>query len=212
MYNLPYFKEKDIAVVMQFIRQNPFAVLTGCDANNQPVATQVPLLLEEKDGMLFLYGHVQRKTDHHIAFEQNPVVLALFTGPHTYVSASWYTNQQSASTWNYITVHAKGVLKFLDDKALLAILSKTTAHFESNEDSPSLVKKMPEEYVSKMMKAIIAFEMEITQLDNVFKLSQNREKESYDNIHAHLKEQGGDAAAIAEEMEARRSQLFNKQP
>ena len=209
MYNFSYFKEKDITVVKQFMRQNPFAVLTGCDANNHPVATQVPLLLEEKNEKLFLYGHVQRKTDHHLAFEQNPNALALFTGPHTYVSASWYTNQQTASTWNYITVHAKGALKFLDDNALLAILSKTTAHFENNKDSPSLVEKMPEEYVSKMMKAIVAFEMEVTHLDNVFKLSQNREKQSYDNIIPHLEAQGGEAAAIAKEMEARSSQLFN---
>jgi transcriptional regulator len=209
MYNFSYFKEKDIIVVKQFMRQNPFAILTGCDANNHPVATQVPLLLEEKDEKLFLYGHVQRKTDHQIAFEQNPNVLALFNGPHTYVSASWYTNPQSASTWNYITVHAKGVLQFLDDAALLAILSKTTAHFEKNAGSPSLVEKMPEEYISKMMKAIIAFEMEVTHLDNVFKLSQNRDKESYDNIIPHLKAEGGAAAAIAKEMEERSSQLFN---
>jgi transcriptional regulator len=209
MYNFSYFKEKDITVVKQFMQQNPFAVLTGCDANNHPVATQVPLLLEEKNEKLFLYGHVQRKTDHHLAFEQNPNALALFTGPHTYVSASWYTNPQTASTWNYITVHAKGLLKFLDDNALLSILSKTTAHFENNTDSPSLVEKMPEEYVTKMMKAIVAFEMEVTHLDNVFKLSQNREQQSYDNIIPHLQAQGGEAAAIAKEMEARSSQLFN---
>jgi transcriptional regulator len=211
MYNFPYFKEKDINVVKQFMRQNPFVVLTGCDLNNQPVATHIPLLLEEKDEKIILYGHVQRKTDHHLAFEQNPNVLAIFTGPHTYVSATLYTDKQTASTWNYITVHAKGVLKFLDEAALLAILSKTTAHFENNEHSPSLVEKMPEEYVSKMMKAIIAFEIEITNLDNIFKLSQNRDKESYDKIIPKLKEQGGDAAAIAKEMEIRSSQLFNKQ-
>ena len=209
MYNFSYFKETDIAIVKQFMRQNPFAVLTGCDANNHPVATQVPLLLEEKNEKFFLYGHVQRKTDHHLAFEQNPNALALFTGPHTYVSASWYTNHQTASTLNYITVNEKGALKFLDDNALLSILSKTTALFENNTDSPSLVEKMPEEYVSKMMKAIVAFEMEVTHLDNVFKLSQNREKQSYDNIIPHLEARGGEAAAIAKEMEARSSQLFN---
>ena len=210
MYNLPYFKEKDIDVVKHFMRQNSFVVLMGCNADNKPVATQVPLLLEEKDNKLFLYGHVQRKTDHQLAFEHNPHVLALFTGPHTYVSASWYTDKQTASTWNYMTVQAKGVLTFLNDAGLLAILSKITAHFENNEHSPALVEKMSGEYVSKMMKAIIAFEIEVTQLDNVFKLSQNRDKESYHNIIPQLKEQGGEAAAIAAEMEQRSSQLFNK--
>jgi len=210
MYNLPYFKEKDIAVVKQFMHQNPFAILMGCNVNNQPVATQVPLLLQEKDDKIILYGHIQRKTDHHLAFEQNPHVLALFTGPHAYVSATLYTDKQTASTWNYITVHAKGVLKFLDNEALLDILSKTTARFENDKNSPSLVEKMPVEYVAKMMNAIIAFEIEITHLDNVFKLSQNRDKETYNNIISQLNNQGGEAAKIANEMQERGLGLFNK--
>jgi len=208
MYNLPYFKEKDLAVVKQFMKANPFAILTGCDVNHQPVATQVPLLLEERGAQLFLLGHVQRKTDHQLAFEQNPYALAVFTGPHSYVSASWYSNKQTASTWNYITVHAKGMVNFLDEAALLNILSRTTALFENDEHSPALVEKMPEEYVSKMMKAIVAFEMEVEQLDNVFKLSQNRDKESYTVITDKLKAQGGQAADIAGEMMVRKDELF----
>lgn len=208
MYNLPYFKEKDLAVVKQFMHANPFALLTGCDANNQPVATQVPLLLEERDEKLFLLGHVQRKTDHQLAFEKNPHVLAVFNGPHTYVSASWYSNPQTASTWNYISVHAKGVLTFLDETALLSLLRRLTAFFENDAHSPALVEKMPEDYVSKLMKAIVAFEIEVTQFDNVFKLSQNRDKESYTAIVDKLEAQGGQAAAIAQEMQQREEQLF----
>jgi transcriptional regulator len=212
MYNFSYFKEKDIAVVKEFMKANSFAVITGCDANHQPVATQVPLLLEERGGKLFLLGHVQRKTDHQSAFEKNPDVLAIFTGPHTYVSASWYSNKQTASTWNYISVHAKGKLTFLGEAALLNILQRTTALFENNPQSPSLVEKMPAEYVSKLMKAIVAFEMEITHLDNVFKLSQNRDKESYTVITDKLEAQGGQAAEIAEAMKKRGEQLFGTDP
>ncbi|HTE11462.1 MAG TPA: FMN-binding negative transcriptional regulator, partial [Chitinophagaceae bacterium] len=101
-------------------------------------------------------------------------------------------------------------LKFLDDAALLALLSRLTAYFENNPHSPALVEKMPEEYVTKLMKAIVAFEIEVTHLDNVFKLSQNHEKENFTAIVDNLKVQGGQAAAIAQEMEKRRSQLFNK--
>ncbi len=210
MYNFSYFKEKDIAVVKQFMKDNPFAFLCGVDSNHSPVATQVPVLLEERSEQLFLMGHMQRKTDHQLAFEQNPQALVIFNGPHTYVSASWYSNQQTASTWNYMSVHAKGKIQFLDDASLLAILTRTTAQFENNPGSPSLVEKMPEEYVSKMMKAIVAFEIEVTHIDNVFKLSQNRDKESYNNIIPQLQKQGGDAAAIAGEMEKRSSQLFKE--
>ena len=77
MYNLPYFKENDPQVVLQFMREHPFAVLSGCSAANKPVATQVPLLIEERDGKLFLQGHIMRQTDHHKAFESNPEVLPL---------------------------------------------------------------------------------------------------------------------------------------
>ena len=208
MYNLAYFKENDIAVVKKFMLQNPFAILSGCDADQHPVATQVPLLIEEKDNKLFLQGHIMKQTDHHRAFLHNPNVLAIFTGPHTYVSASWYSNPLQASTWNYMTVHAKGVLQFLDEKALFNTLQKTTAHFENDEHSPSLFEKLPGEYVERLTKAIIAFEIEVTGIDNVFKLSQNRDEKSYRNIIEHL--QKGDEASnqVASEMKLRNSQVF----
>ncbi|MFT3933755.1 MAG: FMN-binding negative transcriptional regulator [Chitinophagaceae bacterium] len=208
MYNFSYFKEKDLAVVKQFMQDNAFAFVIGSNAQQQPVATQIPLLLEERDGKFFLLGHVQRKTDHQLAFEQNPQCLAVFTGPHTYVSASWYKDPQVASTWNYMSVHARGIVKFLGDDALLDILKRTTALFENSEYSPALVEKMPQEYLSKMMKAIVAFEMEVTHLDNVFKLSQNRDKETFANITEKLKEQGGEPARVAEEMKKREEGLF----
>jgi transcriptional regulator len=208
MYNFSYFKETDKEVVMQFMRENPFAMLIGCDAGNTPVATQVPLFIEEREGVLFFTGHIQRKTDHHKAMEQNNNVLVVFTGAHTYVSASWYTNSQVASTWNYMSVHAKGVLRFLEEHELLTLLKKTTAHFENNPHSPALVEKMPEDYVQKQMKAIIAFEIKVMHLDNVFKLSQNRDEKSYHTIVEQLREQDADAKKIAKEMGERASQIF----
>jgi len=208
MYQTPYFKEKDHQAVLDFMRKHSFAMLTGCDAGSRPVATQVPLLVEEKEGKLFLYGHIKRKTDHHLAFEQNPRALALFTGPHAYISASWYTNQQNVSTWNYMSVHAGGTLRFVDDAALLDIITRTTTHYEQDAASPALVEKMPEEYLSRMMKAIVAFEIEVTSLESVFKLSQNRNKADYGQIIARLAAQGGEAALVAAEMEKLGSQLF----
>lgn len=210
MYNLSHFKETDLAVVKQFMKDNAFALLVGADAGNQPVATQIPLLVEERADKLFLLGHVQRKTDHQHAFEQNPQALAVFTGPHTYISASWYTNPQVASTWNYMAVHAKGRLQFLDNAALLNILQRTTAFFENNKQSPALVEKMPEAYLDKMMKAIVGFEMEVTHVDNVFKLSQNRDRENFTTIIEKLEAQGGQPAAIAAEMKQRKDDLFGR--
>jgi transcriptional regulator len=211
MYNLPYFKEKDKEVVLQFIHQYPFAFLTGCSETGEPVVTQVPVLIEEREGKLFLTGHIMRQTDHHKVFEKNPNALVVFTGPHTYVSAGWYSNPYQGSTWNYMSVHVKGLLRLLDKDDLITVLRKTTLHFENgNSQSPTVFDNLPNEYVNRLVKLIIAFEIEVTEIDNVFKLSQNRDEESYYNIIEKLQQQGSDGKYIANEMRKRSSQLFKK--
>jgi len=210
MYNLPHYKEPDEKVIIEFVKQHPFAMLIGVDDDSKPVATQVPVFIDERNGHLFLTGHIQRKTDHQIAFEQNPNVLVVFTGAHTYVSASWYENKQQASTWNYMSVHVKGILRFLSTQELYEVLKRTTHHFENDPHSPSLVEKLNDEYVQSNMKAIVAFEVEVKELNHVFKLSQNRDKKSYDNIVKELKKQDGDAKHIAELMEQRKHKVFGQ--
>jgi transcriptional regulator len=210
MYNLPYFKEEDQQVVFEFIRQHPFAFIAGCSEDGKPVATQIPVFIDERDGHLFLSGHMMRNTDHHKAFVYNPNVLAVFTGAHTYVSASWYDDKKQGSTWNYMSVHAKGILKFLDEQALLDVLRRTTSHFENNPNSGANFDDLPAEYVERMAKAIIAFEVEVQQIDNVFKLSQNRDEKSYHTIMEKLNEQDASGKYIAGEMEKRTAQLFTK--
>ena len=208
MYNLPYFKEKDQKVVMEFIHKHPFAFIAGCSPDNKPVATQIPVFIEERNEKLFMTGHMMKQTDHHKAFEQNPNVLCVFTGNHTYVSASWYSNPHQASTWNYMSVHVKGKLRFLDDEALIDVLKKTSLHFENNDHrSPTVFDNLPVDYTNKLMKAIIAFEVEVESIDNVFKLSQNRDKESYHNIIDKLQNQDADGKVIAEEMKKRIEQI-----
>ena len=209
MYSLPYFKEKDEKLVIEFMSKNPFAMLIGC-ANQIPVATQVPLLIHEREGKIFLKGHIMRSTDHHKAFQVNEHALCVFTGPHTYVSASWYSNPQTASTWNYISVHVRGKIRFLDGEQLLEILKETTSHFENNPYSKASFDQLDEDYVQKLVKAIIGFEIEVNHIDNVFKLSQNRDEESYQNIVRELEKQDTQAKEIAEEMKMRFKGHFNK--
>jgi transcriptional regulator len=209
MYNLPYFKEQDKETVIQFIHEHPFAFLAGCAADNKPVATQVPVFIDEKEGRLFLSGHIMRQTDHHNAFVKNPNVLCVFSGPHTYVSGSWYSNPHQASTWNYMSVHVKGILKFLDQDGLISVLKKITMHFEgNNSQSPTVFDNLPEDYKNRLMKAIIAFEIEVHEIDNVFKLSQNRDEESFHKIIDKLRNQDSDGQYIAEQMNQRSEKLF----
>ncbi len=208
MYHLPQYKEKDRAVVIDFMKQHPFAMLVGVDAAMKPVATQVPILVKEKEGELYLQGHIMKATDHCTAFETNRQALALFTGAHAYVSASWYENKQQASTWNYMTVHAQGELCFLEEEQLLQMLEELTAHFENDPSSPAAYKALAPEYITRMAKAIVAFEIKVDSLEHVFKLSQNRDQRSFENIVEKLEQSDADAKTVAVEMNKRKEELF----
>src|SRR5262249_53788274 len=156
------YKEEDKQAILRFIHEHPFAFLAGCDENQKPVATQVPVFIEERGGVYYLTGHIMRQMDHQIAFTKNPAVLVVFTGPHTYVSATWYSNPVQASTWNYMSVHAKGKIKFLDEQGLINVLKKLTLHFENNNTSSlTIFENLPAAYKQPLMKAIVAFEIEV---------------------------------------------------
>jgi transcriptional regulator len=200
MYDIPYFKAGNPNDVIEFMQAHPFALICGSDVNGKPVATQVPLLFMQREEKLFLQGHFMKKQDHTNAFIDNPNALVIFSGAHTYVSASWYENKQIASTWNYQAVHVAGLIRFQDEEFLYQLLTKLTETFEK-ADSPSQVQKMDPQYVSQMMRAIVAFEIEVNSIRNVFKLSQNRDKKSFENIISKLSDQGEDAREIARNME-----------
>ncbi|MEZ4874884.1 MAG: FMN-binding negative transcriptional regulator [Flavobacteriaceae bacterium] len=145
MYALPYFKDHNPQAVFPFIKEHPFAFLTGSFSNGKPVATQVPMLLEEREGQWYLQGHIMRNTDHHKAFVENNQVLAVFHGPHTYVSATWYTQPHMGSTWNYMSVHAAGTLQFIPKESLITLMKKLTLHFEGNNPTspPFMITYLP---------------------------------------------------------------------
>lgn len=209
MYDLPHHKEKDEQVIKEFIARYPFAFVTGCDAENRPVVTQIPVFIEEKDGRRILRGHIMKNTDHHKAFLHNEQVLVVFTGHHTYVSGTWYSNPHTPSTWNYMSVHVKGIVRFLDDDALIDALRTITLYFEDHDQrSATIYDNLPADYTRRLMKAIVAFEIEVTEIDTVFKLSQDRDQASFRNIIKKLREQGEDGQVIATEMEKRESQVF----
>lgn len=205
MYALPHFKIKDPLKILSFMKEHSFVTLCGADAQGKPVATHVPVFVDQVEGELILSGHIMKSSDHHLAFEENPQVMAVFHGPHAYVSASWYVKPDQASTWNYMTVHASGKIRFTDHQALLNILKRTTDHFENNPDSPAGFDKMAAEYVDRLSKAIVAFEIRVNNIDHVFKLSQNRDDLSFQQIIDHLSQGDAQAQAIAEEM--RKSRL-----
>lgn len=192
MYDISYFKANDHQEVIEFMQSNPFVTICGVDKNGLPIAAQIPILIKQVDDKLFICGHLMRKQDHTIAFEMNPNALVIFSAPSAFVSASWYTSKGQASTWNYQTVHAIGKMQMQDEQHLYHLLVALTEKFESDPDAPSQVKNLDPMYMQQNMKAIISFEIEVAQLKHVFKLSQNRDEISHQNIQNELNK--GDAA------------------
>ena len=202
MYKFSYYTEQDDEKIIGFMKQNSFALITGI-GEKYPVATQIPLAIKTDNGKIFLEGHMMRKTDHHLAFEKNNNVLVLFTGPHCFVNANWYTTPSIGSTWNYMTVHAKGKISFTDEEGTLKMVKALSDKYAGTQTAASF-DNLAKEYIDHMVKAIVGFRIEVESVDNVFKLSQNRDEVSQKNIIEQLKKRGdGNSVAIAEEMEKR---------
>jgi transcriptional regulator len=186
MYNIPHFKAKDHQEVIDFMHANPFVTICGVDANGFPVAGQIPVLIKQENDKLFISGHFMRKQDHTNAFELNNNALVIFSAPSAFVSASWYSIKEAASTWNYQTVHAVGKMEMKGEDHLYNLLSELTAHFEEDPNAPTQVKNLDPLYMKENMAAIISFEIEVIELKHVFKLSQNRDNVSHENIKKEL--------------------------
>jgi transcriptional regulator len=205
MYKFSHYTEQEAKKVMAFMNANPFVIITGM-GDQYPVATHIPLETTiNEEGKLILSGHMMRKTDHQLAFEKNNNVLVIFNGPHCYVSASWYTTPEVGSTWNYMTVHAKGKIRFTDEQGTYNAVKAVSDKYEGKDTNASF-DKLPDAYINSMIKAIVGFHIEVESVENTFKLSQNRDEASKKNIIAQLRKRGDDNSnMIAAEMEDRLS-------
>ena len=201
MYSIPEFTVTDKDRIVEFIKAHPFALLTGTSKNGFPEATQLPLHVYYKNDEIYLGGHLMRNTQHHLAFSQYNKMLIVFTGPQAYISASWYTKPNVASTWNYITVYAKGEIVFSDDSETIKELKRITDEFEEPSSKASF-NTMPEDYVNRMAKAVAAFEIKIDSFHAIFKLSQNHNVETRKSIINELRKRNdGDDLKLSNEME-----------
>jgi transcriptional regulator len=108
-----------------------------------------------------------------------------------------------------VSIHARGNIRWMTEQELIAFLKKLTLHYEGYDKSASPVyDNLPEEYTSRLIKGIIGFELEVNSLENVYKLSQTRDKKSYDSIVNELKQKGASENEIAAMMEERKKKLF----
>lgn len=211
MYIPKHYRITDEKLLADFIRQNSFGILITC-AEGVPVATHLPFeYVENGNGEKFLYGHLARGNPQWRAFEPHTEVLVIFSGPHAYVSAQWY-NHVNVPTWNYVTAHLYGKPRIIEahdelHDTLKRLVDQNEA--TTNPDSPYTLEDLPQEYLRAQMRGIVGFEIRITRMEGKFKLSQNREREDFENVIAKLRASGeANAQHVAEEMARIQPELF----
>src|SRR3954447_10694161 len=163
MYLPAAFAETDTPTLHEFMGRHSFATLTS-RGDAGLVASHLPLLLEPEAGPLgHLVGHMARANPQWKDVKDE--VLAIFTGPHAYVSPSWYQEEGTVPTWNYVAVHAYGTLHVVEDRdGLLDILRRSVTAYESPMPEPWPFDES-DPHVEKMLKAIVGFRIEITRLE-----------------------------------------------
>ncbi|WP_438020337.1 FMN-binding negative transcriptional regulator [Sorangium sp. So ce315] len=204
MYIPRSFHEQDESELLALIGEHGFATLVTAE-NNIPFATHLPLLAErDPEGRLLLQGHVARANPQWRAFAQQGEVLAIFTGPHAYISPSVY-RLPGVPTWNYAVVHAYGTPSIVEEPAkVLSSLRRLASKYEAGRDNPWSPDDA-EAVVRQLLSGIVAFEISVTRLEGKFKLSQNRDPQDYDAVMRFLelgRPRGGEG--LVELMGARR--------
>ncbi len=200
MYIPSYYRNNDISEIKSFIRKNSFATLITRGAEN-PEATHIPIeLIEQNKGETYLQGHISRANPQWKNFSDTDLVLAIFQGPHTYVSSGWY-NHVNVPTWNYMAVHVYGKIKIIENDELYQSLKGLVDRYESTSPKPVKVEELPEDMMNKYMKGIVGFRISMEKIEGKWKLSQNRDKEDHQNIiHQLEKLDDVNARLVAEEM------------
>jgi transcriptional regulator len=176
LYIPEHFRVDDPAVLGDFIEAHAFGTLVSSSAGGIH-ASHVPFVLDRDGASLRLLGHVARANGQWSELERADHVLAIFQGPHAYVSPGWYQQHPSVPTWNYAAVHATGRARLIDEAELHELLMRLSAQYESPREKPWKMSELPAAYVDSMLKMIVGFEIEVEKLEGKFKLSQNRPAE-----------------------------------
>ncbi len=190
MYIPEHFRLRHDQDAVAFMRANPFAILIS-STDDGPFATHLPLFVltqmcdNGSQAKMLLRGHVARANPHWRYLEQEPQCLAIFHGPHAYVSPSNHGARESVPTWNYAAVHVYGNARLFSSEDDLRLMLDELIHtFEPayRDQWESLSQK----YRENMLRQIVGFEIAVTKVEGKFKLSQNRTPEDQARVMASL--------------------------
>lgn len=203
MYIPKDFAVADLAALHDLIDDYSFGQLVATMPDGTLEAAHVPFLLDRARGPHgTLLAHVARANPIWQAFAAGHEVLAMFEGPHSYISPRWYANPRSVPTWNFAAVHAYGVPEILDEAGTADIVTRLSAKHEAGQAQPWSPDQVDQKFIAGMRQHIVGFAIPIARLQGKFKMSQNRPAEDRPRVIAALRAEGhGDGLAVAGFME-----------
>jgi transcriptional regulator len=203
MYSPKINQIADRSLLIEAMQSDSFAILVGPQSDPEAaaplVATHLPLAVKDEGPHGLIEGHFARANRHWQSLAGRET-LVVFSGPHSYVSPTFYLDPLSVPTWNYIAVHAYGTLSLVEDEAGKDAL--LDGLIQANE--PAFAEKwrsMPSDFRRTMLTGIIGFRIPISRIEGKFKISQNRNPEERRNIHAAHAVGTTDQQALAAWME-----------
>ena len=204
VYLPPHFTEARPSVLVEHIERYDFGLLVSHGAAGL-VASHIPFLIERDRDKLHLHGHLARPNPQVGDLAQGGEVLAIFSGPHAYISPNWYATGPSVPTWNYVDVHAYGTVSVIEDVDWLrGLVRRLSERHEAHNPVPWRMQDLPEAYLEGMLKGIVGLDIAVTRLEGKYKLSQNRPAADRPLVIAALKRRNdADSLAVARLMRER---------
>jgi transcriptional regulator len=201
MYTPKHFQNHNTAEIKEFIQQYGFGILVS-QGSESLQATHIPLELSADETKLT--AHISRGNPQWKNIESVKEILAIFSGPHSYISSSWY-NHENVPTWNYIAVHVYGTIRIVEGEALRDSLKHLVNKYEKDSEKPVSLESLSPDYVNRALQGIVGLEISITRIEASYKLSQNRDDENYNNvIHELEKRKDENASQVASIMKKNR--------
>jgi len=191
MYIPKHYAVTDEVKMLDFMKQNSFGILFS-HTGPEPMATHLPFIIDDSVGEKGRISGHMAKANAQWQYADGQLVMVVFHGPHTYVSPTWYQEDNVVPTWDYVAVHTTGIFKASENpNSLEEAVERLTHQHEADQPQPWL-PDFSTDYSKEMLKHIVAFEIEITSLRGKWKINQNHPERRRRRVAEKLKALSGD--------------------
>jgi transcriptional regulator len=194
-----HYRQRDHQALFEAMRANAFATIISTGPGGAPAASWIPFVIEGTPQQPLIFGHLARANDQWREWTAATPLLALFQGPHHYVSPAWYETQPNVPTWNYLSVQVRGHPRLLEQPGEVeAMLERLVSQMEATRERPWQLSSLPAPYRAQQAAGIVGFELIVEEITGAWKLSQRAGAPDRAGAIAGLRAAGGDdALAIA---------------